>query len=474
MLVIAKLTNFLVTGSNGMLNLRKRRPAYGQYSRNYGYNKPKRSLPWWKIGLSLPIAVILMELCAQGFLALADKEGKVTGRSPQENAYQLQYLTQTEKAVDGLGEDGTLAVQRSPRVGYRLVKNQNSDFYGINDQGFREKDSIPLQKNKNDIRIFVLGGSTAFGTGSSNNEATVAQKLENLLQERVKDQTNNSAKYRPDIFPFFQPSREKLFKLTPKIKQGNYQVINAAVPGYTSGNELAQLALEILPYQPDMIVLINGYGDLALPSSYEQADIPKIDQFLSNASGHFTTTLSQGLHQGVQKSAIIKTAQSWMTQAQAAEFSQGIGQKIELPKDEAELKERVQRYYRNQQRILQISAKAGIPVVMVLQPEITRLEAEQLTPPEKAIQGQLNRKYREMMPKAYEQLIQANQKLVKAYGGNTKFINLYSPNFKGDKPLFLDNVHLTEAGNQKVANFVYYSLADWQKMQKIPENFHLK
>lgn len=457
-----------------MLKLRKRRSSYEQYSRNYGYKKPKRNLPWWKIGLSFPIALILLELGAQVFLTLANKEGEVTGRSQQEAAYELQYLTQTDQAIDGLEEKGALAVQRSPGTGYQLVKNQASDFYVINDQGFREKDSISLQKNKDEIRVFVLGGSTAFGSGGGSNDETIAQKLEYLLQRRVKDQTSNPGKYRPDVFPFFQPSREKLFKLTPKIKQGNYRVINAGVPGYASGNELAKLALDILPYQPDLIVLVNGYGDLTLPSQHNLADIPKIDQFLSDASGHFTTALSQGLNQGVQKSALIQTAQSWMSQAQAAELYQGMEQKPQLPKDEAELKERVQRYYQNQQRILQIAAKARIPVVMVLQPEITRLEAEQLTPPEKALQGKLSRQYREIMPKAYEQLLEANQKLAKAYGGNTKFINLYSPNFKGDEPMFLDNVHLTEAGNQKVANFVYYSLADWQKMQKIPENFYLK
>lgn len=457
-----------------MLKLGKRRPSYGQYNRAYRYNKPKKSIPWLKLALSIPILAILLEFGAQGFLAFADREGKITGHSPEEKAYNLAYQTQNGQNIDGLGEQGQLAVQRSVGTGYQLVTNQESEFYKINDRGFREKDSVSPNKNKNEIRIFVLGGSAAFGSGSSSNEVTIAQNLENLLQNRIQDQKKNPSKYRPDIFPFFQPSREPLFKLTPKLKTGQYNVINAAIPGYTSGNELAHLALNVTPYQPDVIVLVNGYGDLLLPSNQNQADIPKIDQFLANASEHFTTSLSQGFNQGVQKSALLKTAQSLISQAQAADLNQGIGSKQSLPQDEAELNKRIERYAQNQQRILQLAAKAGIPVVIVLQPEITSIPSDQLTPSEKAIQGKLNRKYREIMPKAYQKLVQTNQKLAKAYQGNTQFVNLYTPNFQGDQAFFIDPIHLTDQGNQQVATSIYSSLSKWEKMQMIPENFHLK
>ena len=63
----------------------------------------------------------------------------------------------------------------------------------------------------------MLGNSAAFGRGVTDQEQTLTHRLEQLLQERVKRQQNNPGSYRPDVFPFFPPSRETLIDKPAKI-----------------------------------------------------------------------------------------------------------------------------------------------------------------------------------------------------------------------------------------------------------------
>jgi lysophospholipase L1-like esterase len=463
-----------------MLKLPNRRKSYSYYSNSY-YSKPKRQrkrIFLWLI-LSVPIAIVLLELLARAYVEIAGKSGEMGKLSPLVNAYSLKFLTKTEKPIDGISENGGLVAKRSSTVGYQLV-GQKNQFVQINEQGFRDKDSLPLAKPKDEIRIFILGGSTAFGQWNQKNEATIASKLETRLQQRVTEQKQSPAKYRPDVFPFFQPSREKLMGMPAKIKEGQYRVINAAVPGYVSGNQLAQFALQILPYQPDLIVVLDGYGDLMLPSSETQQETPKIDNFLANASGHFKTSISQSLEQLTNNSYLINTIDSLFSQSEPSIEQKSLAVNLDdkslaqsLPKDDAELSRRVARYQENHQQLIQLSARAGVPVVLALQPEITGRPADKLSPEEKEITEQLEKDYLEKMPKAYRQFAQTSQQLAKAFPSNVKVLNL-----EQDKNLppasFSDTVHLSEQANTVIAENIYQTIATSEKLQIIPQNYYLK
>ena len=63
-------------------------------------------------------------------------------------------------------------------VGYELVGDRTSKFWQINPQGFRDRAPVPLVKPKDEIRIFLLGNSTAFGYGNIDNAATISAQLE--------------------------------------------------------------------------------------------------------------------------------------------------------------------------------------------------------------------------------------------------------------------------------------------------------
>ena len=459
-----------------------RRPRKSYYTNSY-YRKPKRSPQislWWLI-LAIPILIILLELLAQVFINLPGKKSTLAGESALVHAYRLQFLTENGQPIDGLVNQGQLVARRNSPTAYQLVGNQENQFWQINQQGFRDKEPLPLAKPKNEIRIFILGGSTAFGQGTQNNEETISHQLEVRLQQRVAQQKQSPQKYRPDVFPFFKPSREKLFKLPPKIRPGQYRTINAAVPGYASGNQLAQLALEILPYQPDLIVVLDGYTDLMLPSSQAQTDIPKIDTFLADAPAHFRTYLSQSANQWVQGTALARTLNSlvfkskpnFTEQALAVNLNgKSLGQS--LPKNEEELKQRIARYRKNHERIIRLCAQAGIPIIIAIQPEITGRSPDLLSPEEKSLRDKLGKEYLEKIPKAYSQFVQVNRQLAKTFPNNVKLLNLYNLDSNFPKPAFLDPIHLTKGANLALAEKLYQSITSWEKIQIIPKNFILK
>ncbi|GBF80432.1 SGNH/GDSL hydrolase family protein [Aphanothece sacrum] len=468
-----------------MLKLPRKPRSYGSYYNSSYYKKsklpPKISLLW--LILSVPVLIILLELLGQAYLGITGKGNEIGGKSPLVKAYQLKFLTETEKPIEGLREHGNLEVKRSSAMGYELVSSQKNNFLKINQQGLRDNDPVPLGKPKNEIRIFILGGSTAFGQLNPNNNATIAHQLETRLKQRVIQQKGSAAKYRPDIFPFFIPSRQQLMKLPAKIREGNYRVINAAVPGYTSGNELTQFALKILPYQPDLIVVLDGYGDILLPSNTPQTDIPHIDEFLADAQGHFRNSLNLSFNQWVQNTGLVKTVNSFssssktilpISQTSLPINNDGQPLKTYLPQDKDEVKSRVNRYKDNHKQLIQLSSRLGIPVVLAIQPEITSRPVEKLSSQEKMIRDYLGKEYFEKFPPAYGDLIKASQQLQKAFPKNVKVVNLYNSNTAFPSPMFSDAVHLTDKANTVLAEKLYHSIIAWEKIQIIPQNFYLK
>jgi len=110
--------------------------------------------------------------------------------------------------------------------GQRLAANYSGWFAGvpvhINRLGMRDPREYALAKAPNTFRILVLGDSVTFGHGS-----VYEHTYPYLLEQRLKA-------WRPDV---------------------DWQVMNAAVPGYNTTQELSQL-LEIGPtLQPDLVIV---------------------------------------------------------------------------------------------------------------------------------------------------------------------------------------------------------------------------
>jgi lysophospholipase L1-like esterase len=446
----------------------------------------RRASGFWAIA-SVVLFLLILELLTRIFIDISGDRSKFAQTQTKPDiteAYRLNFIAQ-DQAKQTAEDKNLLRAKPSVSVGYQLVNNQKTEYWQINEQGFRDRDPIPLVKPQNEVRIFLLGGSTAFGYGASSNKTTISEYLEQRLQQRIQQQQASPQLYQSEILPKkpdISPDPKKEQQEKPKsitkptqIKPGQYRVINAAVPGYASGNELAQLALEVLKYKPDLIVILNGYEDLMLPSKEEATQVPPIKNFLDNPATEIVAYLNQFLEPIENRSYLAKIAQnSWLEQvknSKQADFllNEETSKLVKhLPSNQEELQKRVDRYVAHQKQIVNLSTAALVPVVVAVQPEITGRNPSQLTDPEGAIATDLGRTYIQQMRDDYPVLIEGIQKLAKTFPYNLKVVDLYQLSDQYPSPSFIDPIHLSETANQKVAEQLYYAITSLPKMQVTP------
>lgn len=436
----------------------------------------KKSIPRWQIALAVPLVLLSLELLIRLIAGVAGKTSELAsfqGEPLNVSAYRLRYLDQSGNLIAGLPQQGSLTVKRSPVMGYRLMGNQQQTAWKINEQGFRGEGAIASEKPRGEVRIFVLGGSTAFGQLSSNNQTTFAHKLEAKLNQQVAAQKTSPNKFRPDVLPYYADELDKALALPPRIRDGQYRVINAAVPGYVSSNELAQLTFEILPYKPDFIILLNGYADLLLTSDQDATDVPGTEALLGNASGHLWSDLTLGIRDFFYQSFLVRGFQYWVLKPQESlkqaippQPDVSIAQK--LPADAYELNRRTSRYRRNLTQIARLSSAAKVPLLVALQPEITGRNARQLSEREQQILDQLGAAYPQQIRAAYDELARSLDQVKREVPQGVTMVNLYNAyaNYPGEA--FQDAVHLTDAANTVLTNRFYEALVKQLQQQPKP------
>lgn len=92
------------------------------------------------------------------------------------------------------------------------------------------------EKPAGEVRVLVLGGSVAYGTGASSRAACWDRRLEAMLAARRG------------------PGDRRTFR-----------VVNRARPSYNTTQAFVSLSLEGLGDQPDAVVFLDGFNDLAVP-----------------------------------------------------------------------------------------------------------------------------------------------------------------------------------------------------------------
>jgi hypothetical protein len=112
---------------------------------------------------------------------------------------------------------------------YQMLPDQHFETININSHGFRGPEFSAI-KPENTYRIFVVGGSTTFGTGTTSDYATIP----GFLQEKF--------------------DTEEL----PK----NIEVINAGISGLFSGTEVGLIKQQILDFDPDLLIIYDGWNDI--------------------------------------------------------------------------------------------------------------------------------------------------------------------------------------------------------------------
>ena len=440
------------------------------YSSSYGRSSKKKSIPLlWVLAL-IPATLVGLELLLRVGVSVTGKEADLSGFGGEPSrisAYRMRPMTSGGQAIAGL-QPGTLQVRSSGLTGYELVPNQSvkmpsgqTELFQINDQGLRAVEPVALKKPAGDVRVMLLGSSTAFGTLSSANEGTIARSLEMQLNQQVQDQKNNAKQFRPDVLPYFADEMEKALKLPPKIRPGQYRVINAAVPGYLTSNALSQLSSQLLDYQPDVVVLIDGYSDLLVKSDRPVATLGAIDQSLTNATGYFLGSLGQGIADAWNTLYLVKVTNAWVMPSQPksellADVSNAQGTLVDrLSEDTTEVSKRVDRRTRALEKMLQLTRSRKIPLLVGLTPELSHRKSP--TPSEKKLLENLGDRYPKLIQAQYAQLLDAQKKLpgLTPVSLQDAVMSLTSK----DQQAFVDAVHLTDNANAAIAKSLISAIA---------------
>jgi hypothetical protein len=426
--------------------------------------KPKRR-SWLPVVLLLIGVPIGLELLTRAVTHVAGIDEELTTDSStgteQVEAYRLRFLGTDQQPYEGLNNSGELLAARNPLLGYQLVPNQENAFWTINEQGFRDDQPVSPQKAEGEVRIFVLGGSAAFGQLNSSNQTTLASHLEKLLDDRVADQRANANRYQPATLPFRADQVGEALALPPRIPDRQYRVINAAVPGYASGNELAMLMQHVSNYSPDILIVLNSYQDLLLPSDQVATDIPGLDALVRGERESPLNQMQASVGDWFNRLYIVRAVDRYILQANAAEDESAIvlnsmipesttlGE--QLPADETELERRVARYRENLLQMVRWSSSTQKRLLIGLQPEIAGRSPDAMTAQESAILAKLGNGYRDRIQTGYSKLAGAAEQATSA-SANARFLNLQSLYETYDQQAFQSSTSLTDEANRLLAS----------------------
>jgi lysophospholipase L1-like esterase len=245
----------------------------------------------------------------------------------------------------------------SPYQHWVVRPNLRSRFYRTNALGLRGLETA-MEKPDGRFRIVVLGGSAAWGLGSTADERSLPGRLEAHLRER-------------------NPSRE-------------LEVINAGQPGYTSGQELIYFHRLISRMNPDLVLLFDGYNDIDADLHNSQPGWPENANILrARYDASFSKTrLSQEFLDLLRSSRFLHLASQKLGASSPA--GEASGETLAAPEVTA------MNYVHNVKALARLASPAPVwvalqPVVATVRKPLAPEEREILAAKEKIIPGYTER-----------------------------------------------------------------------------------
>lgn len=130
-----------------------------------------------------------------------------------------------------------------------VAPNQHSPTININSFGFRGEE-ISKEKPGDTYRIFVLGGSTTFGSGATSDTTTISGYLQKKFNESNLDI--------------------------------NVEVINGGIPGAYSNVESFYIKNKLLEFDPNLFIVYDGWNESSFTAFSKKEDMNRISPEQSN------------------------------------------------------------------------------------------------------------------------------------------------------------------------------------------------
>jgi lysophospholipase L1-like esterase len=325
-----------------------------------------------------------------------------------QGVYRLENSTYLHSFFNQRGQklselDGMLKLSTDPFTIYKNYPNQKSANYSINKYGFRDG----YTSNKPYTAI-VLGGSAAFG--------------------------------------FALDSNDKTFSFKISLYNRKYNVINSAVIGFLSGQELAQMVHYLDDFNPALYIVFDGwndiYGPYALTKSWPVVNPP---------IGYVNAFL--------------------MIENRLAEYFQTIRKEKNLPDltlapigelldERVFFKEILKKYTTNILKMHHFANSRGAEFLLVFQPELGN--KKKLSNEEKEALESWNSRFAyhdKKISERYKMLISEAKKIFQEK--NIAYIDINSePEFTEiPQTLFYDVVHPNELGHEIIAKIINHALS---------------
>jgi lysophospholipase L1-like esterase len=302
--------------------------------------------------------------------------------------------------VDHLGrrlseKDGSLRLALDPDCLYRNAPNQRTARFSIDAHGYRggfdERDRRP--------RLLLLGGSTAFGFALGADDEVLGARLAAL--------------------------------------EPGWQVVNAAVVGYLSSQELSELVHRGREVAPAAVVVVDGWNEVYVP--------------LLTAPRFPSAGLPVGFNWDVFN--MVEKRLRLLTVGGAADAPPPRGEEP-IP---VLLRRVVATYTANLEQMRQVCAARGIPLLVAFQP----WAATRRTPPEgerAALAAWISRGPR-AAPALYEDFRREAGAFFAARGIPYLDLNRSPAFVDATTPLYIDVVHPTAPGHLLMASEIHARLA---------------
>jgi len=136
--------------------------------------------------------------------------------------------------------------------GVCILHNQpkGNRYEYANNAGFRDPRPISLEKPDDEFRVFLTGGSTAFGLGATGETAAISNFYYIEHRETISH------------------ALEKILNSTAPIPGKTIRVYNTAVWGYSYQHLLLRYITKLRRYKPDLVISFDGANEInavALP-----------------------------------------------------------------------------------------------------------------------------------------------------------------------------------------------------------------
>lgn len=132
---------------------------------------------------------------------------------------------------------------------YNTLKGNRFEY--ANNAGFREPRDIAVEKPEDEFRIFLVGGSTAYGLGASGEAAQAMDWYGLEYRETISHQM------------------EMILNATAPIPGKTIRVYNTAVWGYAYQHHLMRYVSKLRRYRPDLVVSLDGANEIPLVSKLD-------------------------------------------------------------------------------------------------------------------------------------------------------------------------------------------------------------